>query len=101
MSTVNPAPNQGLQGLGSPVNDEWYNVLTALQSKLEGLEAYRKYAQDSGNPQLWQYLTQVDTQAVQYLQQELERLIQAGQHRLRQPGQTAAGQSQVANAPHS
>jgi hypothetical protein len=101
MSTVNPAPNQGMQGFGSPVSDEWYNVLTALQSKLEGLEAYRKYAQDAVNPQLWQYLAQVDTQAVQYLQQELERLVQTGQHRLRQPGQTSAGQGQGANTPHS
>ncbi len=92
MSTVNPAPNQGMQGIGSPVNNEWYNVITSLQSKLEGLEAYRKYAQDAGNTQLWQYLTQIDTQAAQYLQQELERLVQTGKHRLQQPGQAAAGQ---------
>jgi hypothetical protein len=31
---------------------EAYNVLTALHSKLEGLEAYRTF-QGSGDPQLW------------------------------------------------
>ena len=32
------------QSVGSPISNEAYNVLTSLQSKLEGLEAYRKYA---------------------------------------------------------
>ncbi len=36
------------QGVGSPISNEAYNVLTALQSKLEGLEAYRKYAASGG-----------------------------------------------------
>jgi len=89
MSAMSPAQSQGI---GSPVSNEAYNILTSLQSKLEGLEAYRKYSQSGGNPQIWQYLTQVDTQAVQYLTQELERLVQTGQFRLRQPGQTASGQ---------
>jgi hypothetical protein len=80
------------QNIGSPVSNEVYNVLAVLHSKLEGLEAYRKYAQDGGNAQLWQYLSQADTQAVQYLMQELERIVQTGQHRLRQPGQMAQGQ---------
>ena len=30
---------QQAQGVGSPISNEAYNVLTALQSKLEGLEA--------------------------------------------------------------
>ncbi len=78
---------QGAQGVGSPISNEAYNVLTSLQSKLEGLEAYRKYAQ-SGNSQLWQQLTQQDTQAVELLVQELERLVRDGKLRMRQPGQT-------------
>ena len=78
---------QGAQGVGSPISNEAYNVLTALQSKLEGLEAYRKYAQ-SGTTQLWQQLTQQDTQAVELLVQELEQLVRDGKLRLRQPGQT-------------
>ena len=77
----------GAQGVGSPISNEAYNVITALQSKLEGLEAYRKYSQ-SGSTQLWQQLTQIDTQAVQLLTQELERLAQSGGLRTRQPGKT-------------
>jgi hypothetical protein len=76
------------QAVGSPISNETYNVITALQSKLEGLEAYRKYAQ-SGNSQLWQQLTQADMQAVQLLTQELERLAQSGGLKIRQPGQTS------------
>ena len=78
---------QGAQGVGSPISNEAYNVLTSLQSKLEGLEAYRKYAQ-SGDSRLWQQLTQQDTQAVELLVQELERLVREGKLRMRQPGQT-------------
>ncbi|SRR5579885_1520869 len=93
MSTMSPSQSQGMQhSIGSPVSNEVYNVLAVLHKKLEGLEAYRKYVQDGGNPQLWQYLTQADTQCVQYLMQELERIVQTGQHRLRQPGQMAQGQ---------
>jgi hypothetical protein len=88
MSTVSPSQSQGMQQtIGSPISNEVYDILAVLHKKLEGLEAYRKYVQDGGNPQLWQYLTQADTQCVQYLMQELERIVQTGQHRLRQPGQ--------------
>ncbi len=74
------------QGVGSPISNEAYNVLAALQAKLEGLEAYRKY-QQSGNQQIWQQLSQMDNQAVQTLVQELERLVQEGKFRMQQPGQ--------------
>ncbi len=80
------------QGIGSPISNEVYNIIAVLHNKLQALEAYRKYAQDGGNPQLWQYLSQADTQATQYLMQELERMVQTGQHRLRQPGQMQPGQ---------
>jgi len=94
MTTTNGGPRttttttgQASTGIGSPISNEAYNVITALQAKLEGLEAYRKYSQ-SGTTQLWQQLSQLDTQAVQLLTQELERLTQQGGFRLRQPGQT-------------
>ena len=74
------------QSVGSPISNEAYNVLTALQSKLEGLEAYRKYHQSDGN-QIWQQLTQQDTQMVETLVQQLEQLVQQGKFRMRQPGQ--------------
>ena len=80
--------NQGGQtggGVGSPISNEAYNVLSALHSKLEGLEAYRKYSQD-GDQRLWQQLSQQDNQAVETLVQELERLVREGKFRMGQPG---------------
>ena len=71
--------------VGSPISNEAYNVLTALQSKLEGLEVYRKYAQ-SDNAALWQELTKADMRAVEQLTEELERLVRDGKFRLRRPG---------------
>ena len=79
---------QQSQGVGSPISNEAYNVLSALHSKLEGPEAYRKYAQD-GDSQLWRQLSQQDTQAVETLVGELERLVQEQKFRLGRPG--AAG----------
>ena len=76
---------QQSQGVGSPISNEAYNVLSALHSKLEGLEAYRKYQQDGG--QIWQQLSQQDNQAVQMLVGELERMVQEGRFRLSTPGQ--------------
>ena len=75
------------QGIGSPVSNEVYDVITTLQSKLKGLETYRKFAQSGGSAQLWQYLTQLDTQAVQILSQQLEQTVQSGHLRPRQPAQ--------------
>ncbi|MBV9546265.1 MAG: hypothetical protein JOY61_17995 [Chloroflexi bacterium] len=76
------------QNIGSPISNQCYNVISALQAKLEGLEAYRKYAQSDSNQQIWQQLTQLDTQAVQVLTQQLEQMAQSGQLRMNQPGQT-------------
>lgn len=77
----------GSSGVGSPISDEAYNVIAALHAKLEGLEAYRKYAR-AGNSELWQQLTQQETQGVQALVQALERLVQEGKLRPGQPGQS-------------
>lgn len=74
------------QGVGSPISNEAYNVISALAHTLEGLEAYRKYSQD-GNSQVWQRLSQQDNQSVEVLVQELEQLVQGGKLRLKTPGQ--------------
>lgn len=66
--------------IGSPISNEAYDVLTALQSKLEGLEAYRKYAKD-GNDTLWQELSRADQQCVDRLVGELERMVKEGTFR--------------------
>ena len=60
-------------------------MLSTLHTKLEGLEAYRKYQQD-GSQQLWQQLSQQDNQAVEMLVSELERMVQSGTFRMKQPG---------------
>ena len=79
---------QQSQGVGSPISNEAYNILSALHSKLEGLEAYRKYSQD-GDSQLWRQLSEQDNQAVETLVRELERFVQEQKFRLGRPG--AAG----------
>ncbi len=78
-----PASTEGY--VGSLISNEAYNVLSALHSKLEGLEAYRKYSQD-GNERLWQQLSQQDNQAVETLVQQLEQLVRDGQFRMKTPG---------------
>ena len=75
MTSTQTAGQSG--GVGSPISNEAYNVITALQAKLEGLEAYRKYQQSGGR--IWTQLSDMDNQAVQILTQELERLVQEGQ----------------------
>jgi hypothetical protein len=88
MATSSTSSSTSTQGIGSPISNPVYNVISALQAKLEGLEAYRKYAQSDGNTQLWQQLTQIDTQAVQLLTQQLEQIASKGQLRMNTPGQT-------------
>jgi hypothetical protein len=82
---------QGSQGMsvGSPIANEAYNVIAALHSKLEGLEAYRKYAKD-GPAQLWQNLTQAEVQGVRMLIDELERIVKDGRLRMKEPGRANA-----------
>lgn len=86
--------NQGQQGtqqgssVGSPISNEAYNVISALASKLEGLEAYRKYSKDGQN-QVWQKLTQVEMQGVSTLVDELERIVKEGKLRMQTPGKAS------------
>jgi len=77
---------QQRQSVGSPISNEAYDVLGALHSKLEGLEAYRKYAHN-GNERLWQQLSTQDNQTVETLIGELERLVRDGTFRMKTPGQ--------------
>jgi hypothetical protein len=101
MATRNPNETQGSQrqgrqagvsesgqGVGSPVSNEAFNVISALHKKLEGLEAFRKYARD-GNERIWTELSQRDNEAVRVLVDELEKLVRDGRFRLGQPGQSA------------
>lgn len=82
----NVGSGQGdISGIGSPISNAAYDVISALHAKLEGLEAYRKYAHD-GNAEIWRNLCAQEQQGVQVLVDELERLVRDGEFRLREPG---------------
>lgn len=73
------------QGVGSPISNEAYNVVSALHEKLDGLEAYRKYSRD-GDEELWRELTQVECKTVETLVTRLEQLVKDGKFRMKEPG---------------
>lgn len=56
-------------GIQSPVDDQLYDLLQALVSKCEAIEAYAKYEQDSDDQgrQLFQSLAQDDARAAEQL----------------------------------
>ena len=60
----------------SPVDDETYNLLMALASKLEAIDTYRVYATD-GNPNLWRELADQEARGAERLYTELRRRIAA------------------------
>ncbi len=61
------------------VDNEVYNLITTISSKLEGLAAYRKYEQDGqANDPIWRELRQQDEDAVRRLMQQLEQFAQQG-----------------------
>jgi hypothetical protein len=61
------------------VDNEVYNLITTLSSKLEGIAAYQKYEQDGqANDPIWRELRQQDEQAVRRLLQQLEQFAQQG-----------------------
>lgn len=61
-----------------------YDVLTALQTKLEGLAAYDIYIEDSEETgdnttrKLFEQLRQEDERHAEMLRQEIERLVREG-----------------------
>jgi hypothetical protein len=66
------------------VDNEVYNLITTISSKLEGIAAYKKYEQDGqANDPIWQELRQQDEQAVRRLMQQLEQFAQQGKLRTR------------------
>ncbi len=60
-------------GIQSPVDDQLYDLLQAITSKCEAIEAYAKYEQDAEGETatLFQELAQQDAQAAERLLQEL------------------------------
>lgn len=76
-------------GVGSPITNDAYNVIAALHSKLEGLEAYRKYSRDAQGD-LWRDLTNAEIGCVSRLVDELERIVKEGKLRMVEPGRGKA-----------
>ncbi|MDB4942049.1 MAG: hypothetical protein JWP97_1583 [Labilithrix sp.] len=96
-SESNQGQQQGQQGggarvVGSPITNDAYNVISAIKEKLEGLDAYAKYAKD-GDAQLWQQLTQSETQSVEVLVGRLEQMVKDGKLRIQSGGQGGQGKS--------
>ena len=60
--------SSGVQ-IQSPVDDQLYDLLQAIVSKCEGIEAYAKYEEDADeqNRRLFQELAQQDVQQVERL----------------------------------
>jgi hypothetical protein len=58
----------------SPIDDETYDVLMALASKLEAIDTYRTYAAD-GNAGLWQDLAQDEGRHAERLVTELRQRL--------------------------
>ena len=74
------------EGVGSPISNEAFNVISALHEKLNGLEAYRKYSKDADGD-LWRELTKLECGAVERLVVRLEQLVKEGKFRMKEPGQ--------------
>jgi hypothetical protein len=51
----------------SPVDNRTYNVMQALVSKLEAIEAYRKYSKDDGGELFTQLIADEERHAQQLL----------------------------------
>jgi len=65
------------------VDNEVYNVISTLHSKLEGIAAYQQYERDGqANDTIWRELRQQDEQAVRRLMQQLEQFGQQGKLRV-------------------
>jgi hypothetical protein len=60
----------------SPVDDETYDLLMALASKLEAIDTYRIYAGD-GSPELWRDLAGDEARHAELLYQALRRRLAA------------------------
>ena len=64
-------------GYKSPIDNQTYDLLQALVSKCEAIEAYAKYEQDSDDEgrNLFQQLGQQDARAAEQILEELRRKL--------------------------
>jgi len=70
------------------ISDTTFDVITALQSKLEAVAVYEQYiedfedAGDAHGKQIFEEIRRVDEQHAEQLAGELERLIRDGKFRM-------------------
>jgi hypothetical protein len=62
--------------IASPVDDETYDLLMALASKLEAIDTYRLYAGD-GSAELWRELAADEARHAERLYQALRQRLAA------------------------
>jgi hypothetical protein len=67
----------GQPGIGSPVDDHTYNVIQALTSTLEAIEAYGKYQGDERGD-VFRQLAQDERQHADRLLEELRSCLNGG-----------------------
>jgi hypothetical protein len=60
--------------ISSPIDDETYNLLMALTSKLEAIDVYEVYAED-GNADLWRDLATEERRQADRLLAELKQRL--------------------------
>ena len=79
MQTATSHHYQSSAGHRSPVDDQMYDLLQALVSKCEAIEAYAKYEQDSDDQgrQLFQQLGEQDARAAEQLLEALRTKLGA------------------------
>lgn len=77
MQTMTSHHYQSAAGHRSPVDDQLYDLLQALVSKCEAIEAYAKYEQDSDDEgrRLFQQLGEQDARAAEQLLDALRMKI--------------------------
>jgi hypothetical protein len=62
--------------IDSPIDDETYNLLMALTSKLEAIDVYQMYAED-GHADLWRDLATEERRQADRLLSELKQRLAA------------------------
>lgn len=72
-STTQDVPTDG-EWVGSPVDDETYNLLMALTSKLEAIDVYQVYAED-GRADLWRELAADERRHAERIFAELKQRL--------------------------
>jgi hypothetical protein len=61
------------QRINSPLSNPQYNLMQALVSKLEAIEAYEQYRNDGGDAELWGRLLDDERRHAEELKSALQR----------------------------